>query len=74
MRFLLSLRGVLALDIKGVTFNDPAASDASPKVLLDAVRLTPDRELVELDIHTNDSAFAQTAVKQSREICTTEDS
>jgi uncharacterized protein (UPF0261 family) len=51
------LRGVSALDREGASFHDPEADAA----LFDALRRhvrTPPVELVELDLHINDPAFA----------------
>jgi len=52
----LPLRGVSAISVEGGPFHDPAADDA----LFSAVRanLSDDVELVELDVHVNDPAFA----------------
>lgn len=57
------LRGVSALSVEGQPFHDPAADDA----LFSAVRDTLDTdrvELVELDTHVNDPAFATAMVEQ----------
>ena len=53
---MLPLRGVSALDREGEPFHDPAANQA----LFDALRehIRPPVELVELDLHINDAAFA----------------
>ncbi|MFC6838098.1 Tm-1-like ATP-binding domain-containing protein [Halomarina ordinaria] len=52
----LPLDGVSALDAEGDAFHDPEADEA----LFDALRegLAPDVDLVELDAHVNDEAFA----------------
>ena len=53
----LPLRGVSMIDAEGMPFHDPIADAA----LFDALRATLDRskvELVELDLHINDPAFA----------------
>lgn len=57
---LLPLRGVSALDREGQPFYDPAADAA----LFGALRehLRPEVQVVELDLHLNDSAFAEAAV------------
>jgi len=68
VRFLLPLRGVSALDIAGGAFHDPAASDALFSALRDTVRQTENRQLIELDMHINDPAFAQAAVAQFQDI------
>ncbi len=58
VRFLLPLRGVSAIDAPGQPFHDPAAD----QVLFDTIRsgwqAAPNRQLVELDLHINDPAFA----------------
>ncbi|WP_423066212.1 Tm-1-like ATP-binding domain-containing protein [Devosia sp. CN2-171] len=68
VRFLLPLKGVSAIDAPGQPFHDPAA-DA---VLFDTIRsgwqATPNRKLVELDLHINDPAFATTLVANFREL------
>ncbi len=54
---LLPLRGVSAMDKDGAPFHDPAADSA----LFDSLRRhaqTPPVEMVELDLHINDPAFA----------------
>jgi uncharacterized protein (UPF0261 family) len=54
---LVPLRGVSAMDKEGAPFHDPEADAA----LFDALRRhvrTPPVELVELDLHINDPAFA----------------
>ena len=53
----LPLRGVSMIDAEGMPFHDPIAD----KALFDALRTHLDRskvELVELDLHINDPAFA----------------
>jgi uncharacterized protein (UPF0261 family) len=53
----IPLRGVSAIDAEGMPFHDPAADAA----LFAALRIGIDRskvELVELDLHINDPAFA----------------
>ncbi len=58
VRFLLPLRGVSAIDAPGQPFYDPEA-DAT---LFDTIRSgwesAPNRQLIELDMHINDPAFA----------------
>ena len=55
-KLLIPLRGVSAIDRDGQPFHDPEADAA----LFEALRanLRPPVELVELDLHINDSAFA----------------
>lgn len=68
VRFLLPLKGVSALDAAGQPFHDPAAKIA----LFDAIRRgwqqSPNRMLVELDMHINEPAFASAAVAAYNEI------
>jgi uncharacterized protein (UPF0261 family) len=55
---LLPLKGVSAIDLAGQPFEDPAARSA----LFDAIRRDHGAaELIELDAHINDAAFAETA-------------
>ncbi|MCV6586073.1 MAG: Tm-1-like ATP-binding domain-containing protein [Marinibacterium sp.] len=68
VRFLLPLRGVSALDTEGGAFHDPAANAALFQALRDTVTQTPDRQLVELDMHINDPAFAEAAIHNFNEI------
>lgn len=68
VRFLLPLRGVSALDIEGGPFHDPAASDALFNALRATVKQTQNRQLIELDMHINDPAFAKAAVIQFQDI------
>lgn len=68
VRFLLPLRGVSAIDAPGQPFHDPAADAA----LFDAIRTgwqpAASRQLVELDTHINDPAFAAALVENFRAI------
>ena len=58
VRFFLPLLGVSAIDAQGQAFHDAAADEA----LFSAIRAgwiaAPNRQLIELDCHINDSAFA----------------
>lgn len=63
VRFLLPLRGISALDIEGGPFHEPEASDALFQALRNTIVQTPNRQLVELDLHINDPAFAQAAIE-----------
>lgn len=74
VRFLLPLRGVSALDIEGGAFHDPEANAALFQALRDTVKITTDRQLVELDMHINDPAFAAAAISSFKEIYTEKDS
>ncbi|WP_170753454.1 Tm-1-like ATP-binding domain-containing protein [Ruegeria lacuscaerulensis] len=73
VRFLLPLRGVSALDTEGGAFHDPAANEALFQALRDTVNQTPNRQLVELDMHINDPAFAEAAISNFKEIYTKKD-
>jgi len=68
VRFLLPLQGVSAIDAPGKPFHDPEADRA----LFDAIRAVwvsaPNRQLIEIDAHINDPAFAEAAVHQFRDI------
>ena len=68
LRFLLPLQGVSAIDQAGKPFHDPQADAA----LFDAIRQTwanaPNRELIEVDAHINNPAFAAAAVNAFRDI------
>ncbi len=68
VRFLLPLRGVSALDVEGGPFYDPAASLALFQALRDTVEQTPDRQLVELDLHINDPEFSAAAIEAFKDI------
>lgn len=58
---LLPLRGVSAIDCEGEPFDDPIAR----KALFDAIRSSHGRvELLEIDAHINDNAFAEAAAKK----------
>jgi len=70
VRFLMPLGGVSAIDRPGQPFHDPAADQA----LFDAIRsgwkAAPNRQLLELDLHINDPAFASALVDSFRAIAT----
>jgi uncharacterized protein (UPF0261 family) len=58
---LLPLKGVSAIDIEGGPFDDPTAR----KALFDAIRTSHGHvELIKLDAHINDSAFAEAAAEK----------
>ncbi|MFV1968749.1 MAG: Tm-1-like ATP-binding domain-containing protein [Pirellulaceae bacterium] len=62
---LLPLQGVSAIDKTGQSFDDPTARDA----LFDGVRQNRGSiELIELDNHINDDAFAETAAHKLLEL------
>jgi len=68
VRFLLPLRGVSAIDAAGQVFYDSEADAA----LFDAIRSSfvtaPNRKLIDVDAHINDSVFAEAAVQAFRDI------
>lgn len=68
VRFLLPLRGVSAIDAPGKPFHDPAADAALFAAIRDRWRPAPNRQLVELDAHINDPAFAEAAAHHFRDI------
>lgn len=58
---MIPLKGVSAIDQTGKAFDDPAARQA----LYDGVRTTHGSvELIELDLHINDVAFAEASARQ----------
>ncbi len=59
---MLPLKGVSMLDREGEPFHDPVADAALFETLRERVR--PPVELVELDLHINDTAFADAAAEQ----------
>lgn len=63
VRFLLPLKGVSSLDAEGQAFFDPAADKALFEALQDTVIQTGDRQILPLDLHINDPAFAAQAVE-----------
>ena len=68
VRFLLPLGGISAIDAPGKPFHDPVADAA----LFDAIRQgwvpAPNRQLIDVDAHINDPAFAEAAVSAFRNI------
>jgi uncharacterized protein (UPF0261 family) len=68
VRFLLPLKGVSALDDQGQPFHDAEADAALFAAIRDGWRNATQRRLVELDLHINDPAFAEAAIKSFREI------
>jgi uncharacterized protein (UPF0261 family) len=61
-RFLLPLRGVSAIDAPEQPFHDEAADAALFQAIRSGWQKAPNRELVELDLHINDPAFAKALV------------
>ena len=68
VRFLLPLRGVSALDREGQAFHDPAADDALFSAIRRGWTSASNRQLIEVDAHINDEAFATEVVEQFRKI------
>ena len=68
VRFLLPLHGVSAIDAPGKPFHDPAADAALFAAIRSAWKPAPNRQLVEVDAHINDPAFAEAAVHAFRDI------
>jgi uncharacterized protein (UPF0261 family) len=68
MRFLLPLHGVSAIDAPGKPFHDPAADAALFAAIREGWKPAPNRQLVEIDAHINDPAFAEAAVHHFRDI------
>lgn len=68
VRFLIPRRGVSSLDIAGGTFHAPAADEALFAAIADGVQWNDKRQLIELDCHINDAAFAEAAVAAFNEI------
>jgi uncharacterized protein (UPF0261 family) len=68
VRFLLPLRGVSAIDTPGQPFHDAEADAALFAAIRSGWQPAPNRELVELDLHINDPAFAAAIVQNFRAI------
>jgi len=68
VRFLLPLQGVSAIDREGLTFHDPAADAALFETIRTGWQPAPNRQLIELDHHINDPAFAAALVDNFRSI------
>jgi uncharacterized protein (UPF0261 family) len=68
VRFLLPLHGVSAIDAPGKPFHDAQADAALFAAIRDAWMPAPNRQLVEIDAHINDPAFAEAAVHHFRDI------
>jgi uncharacterized protein (UPF0261 family) len=62
VRFLLPLKGVSAIDAPGQPFQDPDADEALFRAIRSGWQPAPNRQLVELDLHINDPAFAAALV------------
>lgn len=68
VRFLLPLRGVSAIDAPGQPFHDPEADAALFAAIRSGWQAAPNRQLVELDLHINDPAFAAALVDNFRAV------
>ena len=68
VRFLLPLHGVSAIDAPGKPFHDAQADAALFAAIRSAWKPAPNRQLVEIDAHINDPAFAEAAVHHFRDI------
>ncbi len=68
VRFLLPLKGVSAIDAAGQPFHDPKADAALFSAIRSGWKAAPNRQLIELDMHINDPAFAAAAVDAFHDI------
>lgn len=68
VRFLLPLQGVSALDSAGRPFHDPEADHALFEAIRSGWQMAPNRQLIEIDAHINDPAFAEAAARAFRDI------
>ncbi|MDR6817550.1 uncharacterized protein (UPF0261 family) [Neorhizobium sp. 2083] len=68
VRFLLPLGGVSAIDAPGMPFHDPDADTALFETIRAGWTSAPNRQLVEIDAHINDPAFASALVDAYRSI------
>jgi uncharacterized protein (UPF0261 family) len=68
VRFLLPLRGVSGIDVKGQAFHDEEADAALFAAIREGWVAAKNRTLVEVDAHINDPVFAAEAVKQFKAI------
>ena len=68
VRFLLPLRGVSAIDAPGKPFHDGQADGALFAAIRAHWKPAPNRELIEIDAHINDPAFAEACVHAYRDI------
>jgi uncharacterized protein (UPF0261 family) len=68
VRFFLPLRGVSALDSKSQAFFDEAADNALFESIRQGFKTSNDHQLIEVDAHINDQAFADAALKSYREM------
>jgi uncharacterized protein (UPF0261 family) len=67
-RFLLPLGGVSALDAPGQAFHDPEADAALFSTIRNGWKPAANRQLIEVDAHINDPAFASALAENFRAI------
>jgi uncharacterized protein (UPF0261 family) len=70
VRFLLPLGGVSALDAPGQSFHDPDADAALFSAIRNGWEPAANRQLIEIDAHINDPAFASALAENFRAIAT----
>lgn len=68
VRFLLPLKGVSAIDAEGQVFHDPDADAALFDTIKQGWQKAENHELIEVDAHINDPAFATAAVAAFEEM------
>jgi uncharacterized protein (UPF0261 family) len=70
VRFLLPLGGVSALDAPGQSFHDPDADAALFSAIRNGWEPAANRQLIEINAHINDPAFASALAENFRAIAT----
>ena len=68
VRFLLPLKGVSAIDAAHMPFHDPAADAALFNAIRSGWKAAPNRQLIEVNAHINDAAFADAVVSAFHDI------
>ena len=68
VKVLLPLGGVSALDAPGGPFHDPVADTALFNAIREGWQAAPNRELIALEHHVNDPAFAEALVAAYRDV------
>lgn len=68
VRFLLPLRGVSAIDVRGENFFAPESDKALYAAIRSGWKPSPNRQLIEIDAHINSAAFAGAILKAFKEI------
>jgi uncharacterized protein (UPF0261 family) len=66
VRFLLPLGGISAIDVAGGPFRDPEADHALFEAIRSGWQAAPNRQLIEVDAHINDAAFAEAVLTAFR--------